>query len=102
MSFIEALAWASTSEGINAILGVLLSWVVELFPEWADISPFHKRLYLLVASLAIPLGAAGLAVATGYREHSIELTYWPAVEAGAAAFIAGQIRHGLTLSRRGK
>lgn len=99
MSFIEALAWASSAQGINAIIGAALSWFVDKIPAWGRLSPVRKRFYLLLASLAIPLGAAGLAVATGYRPHSIELTYWPAVEAGMAAFIAGQIRHGVTTLR---
>lgn len=99
MPFGEFLAWAATAAGIQAIIGFIGSWVLDQWGAWAEMSPFRRRLWMFVLSLAVPLLASLVGVLTGYSDGTIEQTWWPSVEAGLTAFAASQARHMLTLSR---
>jgi len=92
MGLMEFLQWLQ-GPGINAAIGFILSFVVEWFPAWADLSPRAKRLAMLCFSLAIPVMAAVVSAALGYQDWSIEGTFWPAIVAGFASFSGATVAH---------
>ena len=93
ISFQGLLVLLQSSEGVNAGIGVLLSFVVEYWPAYGALEPKVKRLLMLVFCLVIPLAAAGASVALGYQPLSWEGTFWPALVAGASAFAGATIAH---------
>lgn len=98
MTFPEFIAWAGTAEGINAIIGVVLSWVLDQWEVWKRLSPFGKRLWMFALSLVIPILATLLGILTGYMIGSTEV-WWGAFQAGIFAFAGSQGKHLLTMSR---
>lgn len=79
--------------GINAALGVILSFVVEFFPNWPNVASRIKRVIMLLLSLLIPLLATvGLCLLNLLPANDPE-TWWTAVLAGATAFSAGQLAY---------
>jgi len=94
MTWSEFLQWAS-SPGINAIVGAVLSVVVEYLPKYDTLEPKWKRLVFFVLCLVVPLGATALAILTGEwgAWGDWANTWWPAIVAGFTAASAGTLIH---------
>ncbi len=87
MSWQDFLKYLAEPSGIVAVLGFILSWLVEYIPGFDALVPKWKRLVVLVLSMAIPLVGVGLSIATGVvGDVTWELTWWPALVAGFLAF----------------
>jgi hypothetical protein len=88
----KVLLGAVSQSGIAAVLGFLLSWLVEWYPDWATLAPRVKRLVLLALCWAIGI----VLVVVNWRlcgePLSIE-AFWAALAAGFAAFTASQAAH---------
>lgn len=91
-TFDKALILAS-GPLVAAIVGVLLSWVVEWVPKYEGFAPKAKRLVFSALCMAVPLLAAALRGALGYVEWSFDPLFWHAIWAGAAAGFAGNLVH---------
>ncbi|MDD5059443.1 MAG: hypothetical protein PHQ60_16420 [Sideroxydans sp.] len=100
MSWLEFLLWLLTHEGINAALGVVLSFVFDWYPDFDSLHPRVKRLAMAGLCLFIPLLGATLLWLGGYRALSWEDLYWPAVRAGGLAFLGNQLAHVRDLKRK--
>ena len=92
MTFQEFLSYLQ-GPGINAVIGFLLSFVVEWFPEWDTLEGRVKRLLSLAMCLLVPLVGAGLSCAFGYQACDFTQTFWPALVAGFTAFTSNQVAH---------
>jgi len=94
MSWSEFLKWAA-SPGINAIVGAVLSFVVEYLPSYGSLDAKWKRLVFFALSMLVPLAATALAVATGEwgAWGDWATTWWPAIVAGFAAGSIGTLVH---------
>ena len=94
MTWCKALEFARTTEGIAAILfGVLLSYIVELFPKWEGLDGKVKRFVILGLCLVLPVGALLAAWASACAEIPTGEDVWQAVLAGMLAFGASTFAH---------
>lgn len=92
MTLIEALNLAR-GPGINAIVGVLLSILVEYVPRWSELDAKAKRPLILVLCLLVPiLATLGLVALDQLQANDIDL-WWAALLAGATAFSTSQLAH---------
>lgn len=91
MTFAEFLMYVQGA-GVNAAVGFLLSYLVEWWPEYADLEAKAKRLVMLGLCLVVPLLAAVVGVAMGFQALALE-TFWQAAQAGFLAFVASQAAH---------
>ena len=98
MSWDEALRYAA-GPGIAAIVGALVSVLVEYWPWFGQLDALRKRAVTFGLCLVVPLVAAGLGVATSGWPGSWEGTFWPALLAGFTAFTASQVVHSRKLMR---
>ena len=97
MSLVEFLRYAGTAVGINVIIGFLLSFVVEWFPEYEKLAPRWKRLVAMFLSFVIPV----VSVLGLWLVGEVAVTFdvmWIALSAGFAAFFGSQLSHARTLS----
>jgi len=94
MSWSEFLQWAA-SPGINAIVGVVLSEVATYIQPYEQLAPKWKRVVFFGLSMAVPLGATALSIATGVGGQWADFqgTWWPAIVAGFTAGSAGTLAH---------
>jgi len=94
MSWSEFLQYAA-SPGIAAIVGAILSVVVEYLPEYDNLEPKWKRLVFFGLCMVVPLAATALAIATGEWGAWGDWagTWWPALVAGFAAGGVGTVIH---------
>lgn len=92
MSWSEALLYAS-GPGVAAVVGVVLSFVVEYWPAYTGLPARQKRLVFIGLSLAVPVIAATLRGLWGYAEWGWETLYWPAILSGGTAYLTGQVAH---------
>ena len=85
----------ATSPGIAVIVGVILSFAVEYFPRYGALESKWKRLIFFGLSLAVPLLATVLAVATNEwgAWGDFKGTWWPAITAGFIAGGSGTLIH---------
>ncbi len=89
MSFQEFLTWAQ-DPGIAMVVGVLVSIAAEYVPQFGSLERKWKLPVILAFNVGIPLAAAGVGVAMGYQPGGFDATFWPALVAGALAFVGGQ------------
>ena len=92
MTWSDALVYAS-GPGVAAVIGVVLSFVVEYSDGYGALAARQKRLVFLALCLAVPVLAALLRVAWGYVVLSWDPLVWQAILAGGTAFLTGQITH---------
>lgn len=93
MTWNEFLQLLSQPNGIAVGLGLVESVLVEYLPGFGALDAKWKRLVFLVVSLVIPLGAAGLGIATCDWSVTWNDTFWPAVLAGGTTFAGGTFVH---------
>ena len=102
MSLVEFLRYAGTAVGINVIIGFLLSFVVEWFPEYEKLASRWKRLVAMGLSFVIPVGSVVILWLVGELPLSLDVV-WVALSAGFAAFFGSQLSHARTLgAKRGR
>ena len=108
MSIGEFLAWLVGSGGIGWVCSQLIDWLRDNWLEFAALRPDLLRLAsfgitALVAAL-LGAGAIGLSAWLGYDTAPATAQQW--VERlfaiASAAIIAGQVRHGEMVLRRGE
>lgn len=93
MSWEQFLSYLSEPNGVLAVVGVALSWIIEWWPQYGIWSARAKRLTFLLLCLLIPLVAAVLRWLTGIAELTWAGLLWPALVAGGTAFAAGTVAH---------
>lgn len=93
MSWSEFLAYLSQPGGIGATVGILASLLVDYWPWFKALPSKQKTVAFFVISLAIPVAVAFLGCWTLGWLWSWEETFWPALVAGATAFITGTALH---------
>jgi len=91
MDYTEFIMWA-TGPGINAIIGFIMSFAVELIPSFELLDAKVKRLSVLITCLVVPLIFTGLGAATGVLQGDIN-TWFAAFSAGLIAFGASTLAH---------
>lgn len=87
MSLTEFLLWCRTPSGINATIGVVLSFVLEWWPAYTEQEPRVKRLVALALCCAVPLAA------TIASDDWSQTGVWEALGAAFTAFTASQAVH---------
>ena len=93
MAFKDFLVFAQGA-GVMAIIGFVLSFLVEFWPAWATLEAKVKRLSMLGLCLLIPVLAKALELAFyGGVWGDFPLTWWPVLVAGFAAFTSSQVAH---------
>ena len=97
MTMVEFLRYACTALGINVIIGFLLSFVVEWFPEYEELASRWKRLVVMGLSFVIPVVSVVVLWLTGSQALTSSVV-WLALSAGFAAFFGSQVSHARELS----
>lgn len=93
MAFREFLVFLQGA-GIMAAIGFILSFLVELWPDWAMLEAKAKRVVMLVLCLLIPLLAKVVELAFfGGAWGDFPFTWWPVLVAGFTAFTSSQVAH---------
>lgn len=84
-----------SGDGINAVVGVLLSYLVDYWPWYNGQEAKIKRLIFSAICFALPLLATLAAVLTGEFGAWGDWagTWWPALVAGAVAAFGGTVAH---------
>ena len=83
-----------TGPGVSAIVGFLLSFLVEMWPAYVEFESRIKRLVFMALCFAVPvLGTVAEAVSGLIVWGDWTGAWWPALVAGAIAYGAGQITH---------
>jgi len=94
MSWSEFLAYAA-GPGVNVIVGIILSVIVEYLPAYGDLEAKWKRLGMAGLCLIVPALATVAAVATGEwgAWGDWPTTWWPVLLAAFAAFSGATVAH---------
>ena len=79
--------------GLGAAVGVVLSYLIEWWKGYADLTAQAKRLVFLVICLVLPLAAAGVGILSCGQSAGFAETWWPALVAGFVAFGTGTAAH---------
>ena len=90
MTLVAFLQYAGTGLGINAIVGFILSFVVEWFPEYDGLSSRAKRLVMILLCFIVPVAALVGLVLLGDVGLSVDAV-WVALSAGFSAFFGSQV-----------
>ena len=93
MGWSEFLSFLSKPNGIAIAVGIVLSLAIEYWPAFETLAAKWKRAIFFAVCLVIPLLAALLGALTAGWSWAWELTFWPALVAGAAAFASGTLTH---------
>jgi hypothetical protein len=88
-------AWLTWASGplVAAIVGFVLSFVVEWWPAYEKLAPRVKRVVFLGLCLIVPVLAAALRGLLGYTPWSFDPLFWHALWHGFAAYGVGNIAH---------
>lgn len=79
-------------DGLNLVVGFLLSIIVEKFPKWDELAPIDKR--LIVYSITIILAAIGTGLNCAYTGNcSFDAVIWPALRTAGEVFAMAHIPH---------
>lgn len=83
-----------TGEGVSAAVGFILSYLVEMWPGYAEFESRVKRLVFLIFCFAVPVLGTVAKCATGLAAWGDWTgAWWPAIVAAAVAFGAGHVAH---------
>jgi len=89
MTFQQFL-WFCQGEGLNAVIGIILSFLAEWWPQFQASARREKMFVMLGLNIIIPLLAALISYGMGYQDGGFATTFWPALSAGGMAFLASQ------------
>lgn len=93
MSWTEFLSYLR-GPGVAAVVGVLLSFVVEYWNQYKDLAPKYKRLVVAALCFVVPVVGTMLSCVSGVAAwNDWAGTWWPALVAGFVAFSGNQIVH---------
>lgn len=96
MTIEQALNYALTPSGLawilETLLGVALSFIADWFPEYGELSPRAKRLYLLVGCALVPVAATLLLAWLGGFAPGQEQIFG-ALFVGGSVFLGTQAAH---------
>lgn len=87
MTLQEFLQYIQSSAGINAVIGVILSFVADAWPGYAALDAKVKRGLMMLLCFALPVFAT--IVLGCYTADCI----WAALLAGGSAFFGSQVAH---------
>ena len=93
MTFCDFVLGLQTSSILHGAVGVALSYVIEWWRGYADLTAQAKRLVFLGICLVIPLIAAGVGVLSCGQSPAFVDTWWPALGAGLTVFGGGTLAH---------
>lgn len=93
MSWSEFLRYLLSPVGVGAAVGLALYYLADYWPGYHEWAPKTKRIFFALLCLLFPLGAATLLGLGGFVPWSWDPLYWDALQAAAAAFTAGTLRH---------
>lgn len=93
MTFCDFVLGLQTSSILHGAAGVALSYVIEWWKGYANLSAQVKRLVFLGLCLVIPLAAAGVGVLSCGQSAAFVETWWPASVAGLTVFSSGTLAH---------
>lgn len=80
--------------GVAAVVGVLLSYVVEYWERYQYLKPKYKRLVIAGLCFVVPVVGTALSCASGVVGWGDWAnTWWPALVAGFVAFTSNQFAH---------
>ena len=96
-NLVQFLQYCSQPSGITAVVGFILSVVVDLFPGWSSESPRRKRFVVMGLSFVVPLVAL-LALSLGTSTWLTADGVFLALQAGFLSFFVSQGRQGFRLS----
>lgn len=91
MTLLQFLEYAA-GPGVNAVVGFLLSFAVDMLPGFESMSQRSKRLLTMWLSFFVPLLAMVGLIGYGGRVLTVELV-WAALLAGFAAYFGSQTAH---------
>jgi hypothetical protein len=93
MSWTEFLSYLR-GPGVAAVVGVLLSYIVEFWPQYQSLESRYKRLVIAGLCFVVPVVATALSCASGMTVWGDwPDTWWPALVAGFVAFSSNQFAH---------
>jgi hypothetical protein len=93
MSWSDFLAFCA-GPGVNAVVGVILSFVLEAWSRFEGLPPAPKRLFVALLCFIVPLTATALSVWTlGVNGSDWANVWWPALVAGFTAFSTSTLAH---------
>ena len=86
--------------GISAVVGVALSFLIELWPGYENLPARWKRLVFFGLCMVIPVLAGVAACASGLAAWGdFAGHWWPILVAAWAAFFSGSMAHVRKLAR---
>lgn len=92
MDLVQFLWYAGSAPGINAIVGFVLSFVVEWFPEYDAVAPRWKRVIVMGLGFVVPLTSMVLLWGLGELALGYDTVY-VALSAGFSAYFGSQVAH---------
>jgi NhaP-type Na+/H+ or K+/H+ antiporter len=93
MPFSETLLMVfRDSQLVGAIVGFLLSWVVDFFPAFSTAPSKIKNLIVFLLCLVVPFAAYGISIASGLILYDLD-TLGAAFTVGLAAYVASQANY---------
>jgi len=93
MNWTEFLSYLR-GPGVAAVVGVLLSYVVEYWELYQTLDSRYKRLVIAGLCFVVPVVATALSCASGLMVWGDWAnTWWPALVAGFTAFSGNQFAH---------
>ena len=84
---------------LGAAAGVALSYLIEIWKGYSNLSAVGKRVVFLALCLVIPLAAVGVGILMCGQSAAFAETWWPAIAAGLVAFGTGTAAHTRELKR---
>lgn len=93
ITWAEALEWAVSPTIIPAVVGIIISVLIEYFPSFDALAPRWKRVVFFLVNLLVPLAGVALGILTLGWANVWESTWWDAIQAGILAFAAGTVVH---------
>jgi hypothetical protein len=89
MSLTDFLNLSRTESGIAAVLGIVLSFLLELWPQFDGLDTRVKRLTVMVICFVLPTAATFALYGWGASPDQL----WAGLFAGGAAFLGSQVGH---------
>lgn len=89
----DAFLQALSGPLVAAAVSIVLSVVVEYWPQYEALDPKWKRLIFFALSLVVPISAAFLRVALGYAPLTFDPLIWHAIWNGFGAAGIGTLAH---------
>ena len=93
MAFCDFVIGLQTATILHGAAGIALSYIVEWWKGYANLSAQIKRLVFLGICLVIPIAAAGVGILSCGQSAAFVETWWPAIVAGLTVFGGGTVVH---------